>query len=61
VLGGVPAVRRGAGMEARCGGFVPLGGGLVAEPEPERARDAWDMDWGLVKGAELGEVGVAPR
>jgi hypothetical protein len=41
---------------------VRLGGGLDAEADldPERVREAWDMEWGLVKGA-VGELGVTPR
>ena len=62
VLGDIPAVRCGAGMEARWGDLERLGGGLavVADLDPERARDAWDMEWGLVKGP-VGEDAVTPR
>lgn len=43
-------------MEARLDG--DLGAGLVEE----RGTWAWDIDCGLVKGAEaIGDVGVAPR
>ena len=61
---GEVAARCGAGMEARWGDLERrLGGGLDPDPvvDPERVREACDMDWGLATVAELGVVGVAPR